>query len=148
MEGILDSSLHESHGSHGEEYVKIHLASTGKRLANYIIDIVISYIILILALFISDAISIYGGRQELIMFFLVFMIPAYYVTMEATLGKTVGKFITRTKVVTVDGAKPSFGQILGRTVSRIIPFERFSFFGSEPVGWHDSLPGTRVIDDK
>lgn len=81
----------------------------------------------------------YGTLFSLASFFF------YYFVMELAFGRTVGKFITGTKVVRADGSHPSAGQIVGRTLSRIIPFEAFSFFSSPCVGWHDSLSGTRVI---
>lgn len=71
---------------------------------------------------------------------------AYYTLMEALFQRTVGKFVTGTMVISDDGSRPSAGQILGRSFSRFIPFEHFSFLGGkEPRGWHDSLAGTRVI---
>jgi hypothetical protein len=42
--------------------------------------------------------------------------------------------------------QPTLPHLLGRTFSRIIPFEPFSFLDkNHPVGWHDSLSGTRVV---
>jgi uncharacterized RDD family membrane protein YckC len=49
--------------------------------------------------------------------------------MEASTGKTVGKYVTGTQVLTEDGEQPSVGTIFIRTLCRIIPFEPFSFFG-------------------
>ena len=77
------------------------------------------------------------------------MALGYFVVMEAMFQRTLGKFLTGTKVVAQDGGRPSFGQILGRSCARFIPFEAFSFLGGKhPVGWHDSLSGTRVVDAK
>lgn len=71
---------------------------------------------------------------------------SYYILMEALFQRTIAKFITNTKVVRDDGAPPNFGQIVGRSFARLIPFEAFSFLGGQnPVGWHDSLSGTRVV---
>ena len=70
---------------------------------------------------------------------------SYYAILESTTGRTLGKLITGTKVVDENGGPPSFGQVLGRTLCRCIPFEPFSFFSSDAVGWHDSLANTRVI---
>lgn len=69
---------------------------------------------------------------------------AYYVLFEAIFGRTPGKLITGTRVVTLDGAKPGFGQIIGRSFARLVPFEPFSFLGSRG-GWHDRWSGTRVV---
>ena len=69
----------------------------------------------------------------------------YYVVMEAVFQRTVGKLLTGTVVVNESGGRPSFGQIVGRSFARWIPFEAFSFLSKNPVGWHDSLAKTRVI---
>lgn len=69
----------------------------------------------------------------------------YYLFFEGLFQATPGKFITRTRVVDLDGNKPSFVSILGRTLSRFVPFEPFSFFSSTQDGWHDRWSGTRVV---
>jgi uncharacterized RDD family membrane protein YckC len=73
------------------------------------------------------------------------VITSYYALSEALFGRTLGKLVTRTWVVNESGGKPTFAQILGRSAARSIPFEPFSFFGTEPTGWHDRLSGTRVV---
>lgn len=73
----------------------------------------------------------------------------YFVGMESLFQRTFGKFVTGTKVVNADGGAPSFKQILGRTLARAIPLEALSFLvGHRPIGWHDSLSGTRVINTR
>jgi len=69
----------------------------------------------------------------------------YYAGFEAAFGKTPGKMLVGTRVVTTTGGEPSFGQCLGRTFARCVPFEPFSFFGANAVGWHDRWTNTRVI---
>ncbi|MEM8888193.1 MAG: RDD family protein [Bacteroidota bacterium] len=69
----------------------------------------------------------------------------YYAFFEAMFQKTPGKFLTRTKVVTVDGGKPAAKEIFIRSISRYVPFEAFSFLSSDAVGWHDYWSRTRVI---
>ena len=71
----------------------------------------------------------------------------YYIPMESIFGFTVGKLVTGTRVVTEDGGKPRWGQIIGRTFARFIPFEPFSllFSSDERRGWHDSLPKLYVV---
>lgn len=80
-------------------------------------------------------------------FFLgLFVAYMYYFLLEVACQKTIGKMLTGTKVVSMDGSRPTIGQFAGRAAARFIPFEAFSFLGSqEPRGWHDSLTGTRVI---
>ena len=69
----------------------------------------------------------------------------YYIVMEHSMGATVGKMVTGTRVVSQDGGKPTLGQIVGRSFARLIPFEVFSFLGSGPGGWHDTMSKTRVV---
>ena len=72
---------------------------------------------------------------------------SYYLLFEGVWGKTPAKFLTKTKVITKEGHKPSLGNIFVRTLCRFIPFDAFSFLSSNPVGWHDSLPKTLVVDE-
>ncbi len=67
----------------------------------------------------------------------------YYVVFEALWGRTPGKFIFGTVVVNEVGARPSLGQVFGRTFCRFIPFEVFSVLPGR--GWHDSIPRTYVV---
>ncbi|HWB33836.1 MAG TPA: RDD family protein [Candidatus Paceibacterota bacterium] len=70
----------------------------------------------------------------------------YYVLFESIWQRTLGKWITNTKVVKLDGTKPGFWRIVGRSLLRLVPFEAFSFvFGEHPFGWHDRLSGTMVV---
>jgi uncharacterized RDD family membrane protein YckC len=69
----------------------------------------------------------------------------YYVPFEALTGRTLGKLITGTCVVTDSGQPPRVEQILGRTLCRLIPLEAFTFFSSSRVGLHDRLSNTRVV---
>ncbi|WP_349663302.1 RDD family protein [Cellulophaga lytica] len=47
--------------------------------------------------------------------------------MEIKFQKTIGKFVTKTKVVKMNGEKPTDGDIMTRTFCRLIPFDRLSF---------------------
>ena len=77
------------------------------------------------------------------------ILALYFIVMEGIFGVTIGKLLTGTRVVNAKGGKPSFGQIVGRSFARMIPFEPFSFlFGDNTTGWHDSLSGTRVIRNR
>ncbi|MFM7319451.1 MAG: RDD family protein, partial [bacterium] len=66
--------------------------------------------------------------------------------LETATGRTFGKWITGTIVIHEDNDKPDFGQIIVRTICRMIPFEVFSFLGGNPQGWHDRFSRTKVVD--
>ncbi len=136
-------------------------ADKGKRFLNYILDSILSTILLYVGLFLlggtlalfsdstGDA-NLFEGVLFAVLYLLSLLLPvAYYVFFEHySNGKTLGKIITKTRVVRKDGSKPSFGQIVGRSFARLIPFEAFSVLGSDKgIGWHDSLSGTVVIED-
>lgn len=71
----------------------------------------------------------------------------YYFLMEKFLdGRTVGKYITGTKAISVDGTRPTTEQYVYRNLARLVPFDALSFFGVN--GWHDSWSNTRVINVK
>ena len=44
-----------------------------------------------------------------------------------------------------DGSKPDGKAIFRRTVSRLIPFEFFTFLGANSRGWHDVISNTYVV---
>lgn len=135
---ILDLPIDDEES---EKQVLKNLAGGGKRFANFIVDNITFYgAIMILTLVANEVFLEY----PLLFYWFWF---AYYWGMEALTGKTVGKFITRTRVVKLDGSRPSGVNILGRTLCRIIPFEAFSFLGTPGKGWHDSIPKIYVINE-
>ncbi len=136
----------------------MRLATQGKRFLTYIIDTIVMYMINFgIGLVAGIALAANGdmtpekmaGINLGLTLFGVFMSFLYYVVMEASTGRTIGKFVMGTRVVNESGGPASVGQVLGRSLCRFIPFEPFSFlFGGNtkfPVGWHDSLPKTRVV---
>ena len=72
---------------------------------------------------------------------------AYYGLFETLALHTPGKFITNTRVVMRDGSKPGNTTILIRTLCRQIPLEALSFFFMPPMGFHDILSKTLVVDN-
>jgi len=132
-----------------EEPGPTELASRGQRFVNLLIDLVGYFafaIVLgvVLAIvyppFVESESSALGDYA-----FGFVVITAYYGLCELIFGRTLGKLVTRTWVVDEAGGRPTFWQILGRSAARSIPFEPFSFFGREPIGWHDRLSETRVV---
>lgn len=135
------------------------LVSPGKRFANYVVDTIVFYILIFIiaafAGFLAGFLGIDGlliwisnmGPGEELLFNLV-ILYMYPTIMEILTQRTLGKYITGTKVVMEDGSKPDLGTILLRSLCRFIPFDVFSFFGEKSRGWHDSLSKTYVVDAK
>jgi uncharacterized RDD family membrane protein YckC len=67
--------------------------------------------------------------------------------MEQHFGKTIGKYITRTKVVSTTGLPLTQSQCIQRTLCRIIPFNTFSGILFNGNFWHDSISKTMVVED-
>lgn len=133
-----------------ETFLEVIPASKGIRLINLIIDY-FAYVILsslflafVSAVFGTPAITYIESIPEIIFGSAVILI--YYVVFEGLTGRTIGKFITRTKVVNDKGEKATFAQILTRSCIRLITLEALTFLGPKGRGWHDSLPNTYVVD--
>ncbi len=77
--------------------------------------------------------------------FAAVLFSLYYTPLEALTGRTLGKLITGTKVVSEDGGAASFARILGRTLCRLVPLDPISFLGVDARGWHDRWSKTRVV---
>lgn len=127
-------------------------ASTGQRILNYVVDLVAFYIIIFVFAMGYSMIAAFSGNQEMVegldspwvSVISVLILLSYYFILESLTGRTVGKLVTRTKVVMADGSKLTSKAVLQRTLSRLIPFEAFTFFGSGP-GLHDRLANTWVV---
>jgi len=122
------------------------VAGNWRRFGTYIIDLICYFVvmfgvgIIIGVLYGADGAEQLGLIVNLISFL---VLVGYYVFFEGLFGRTPGKFVCGTRVVDRNGNPPSFGQILGRSAARLIPFEPLSFFTAR--GWHDGLSGTWVI---
>lgn len=130
----------------GEVVDEVLDASTGQRLANFFVDSMVSTFLsggmgaVMAAL---DAAELAGGLTG--MAFSVLLGATYYAVQEGVTGRTIGKYITGTKVVTEDGGRPGWGAVIGRSFARFVPFEPFSFLGGDGRGWHDTWTSTRVV---
>jgi uncharacterized RDD family membrane protein YckC len=117
-----------------------------RRLSNFIIDRITAHLLglvfIVTAYFVSEAFFGILYAVGIIVFL------GYHLICESLFQKTLGKVITKTKVVDREGNKPTFLRILGRSLARYIPFEPLSYLiGKHPMGWHDSLSKTLVVPD-
>ncbi|EMY3585014.1 RDD family protein [Flavobacterium psychrophilum] len=126
-----------------------NIANSTLRSINFIIDIVAIFLIYrSTAYVIQKLLNIISIREILFLnrttVFIVFIL--YFILAENMFQKTLGKIITKTKVVNLDGEKPNFVDITIRTFSRLIPFDGISYLYSIS-GFHDKLSKTIVIKD-
>ena len=138
--------------------VQNNKATRGVRFANYLIDAVVFYVLIFFFGVFLGILSAIGIDAPLQFFLYLNEIPAfdylftsilyfiYIFSIEyLTKGKSIGKFITKTQVVSIDGTMPTQKDFLIRNISRLVPFEAFSFLiGND--GWHDSWSDTRVVN--
>ncbi len=131
-----------------KQIVDSNVVGSGIRFLNYIIDFLVVYLIIIvifiiLGIFIiSSADDIIASIFTLIITFGAFL--SYYAFMEIKFQKTVGKFITKTKVVKINGEKPNTSDIITRSLCRLIPIDGISYLFVKN-GIHDYLSKTKVI---
>lgn len=98
-----------------------NVASIGDRMFGYLIDsaVILLYAILVILLLVSLDLDM-GDTWAL---YLLVSLPAflYYVLLETFLdGRTLGKIAMKTRVVKLDGSKPSFANYFVRWILRIV----------------------------
>ncbi|MFV8368502.1 RDD family protein [Flavobacterium sp. LB2R40] len=132
------------------------LASKSQRFLNFIIDVLIVYIIGIsigtTVIIIGDLTHSYEASNwvtslsliEKVFFGLVILF-FYYAFTEMYFSRTFAKYFTKTIVVRIDGSKPATKNFMIRTVSRLNPMDPFSFLGKAERGLHDTLSATYVV---
>jgi|HubBroStandDraft_6_1064221.scaffolds.fasta_scaffold572690_2 uncharacterized RDD family membrane protein YckC len=127
-------------------------ADGGKRLANYIVDLISFYLFIILLL--RFLVLAFGPLQLdfdglTLRFLSVVLYIFFYGAFESiTGGKTPGKYLTGTRAVKPDGTRITWDVAFTRSLSRIVPFEPFSALGSPAYPWHDRWAKTYVIDER
>jgi len=123
------------------------LATSNRRLWNSVLDAIFYYIFSFILIFIIAFAGyskvVLGGIKPFIFSYILFL--AYYLVNEGIFGRTPAKYITKTKVVDIQGNKPSFKKILLRTILRFVPFEALTFLRKYPYGLHDSVSKTLVV---
>ena len=152
MEDVLDISE--------MNHVKKHpIASRDLRFINHIIDgfitlgISVFIAIVLFYLFSSDSNLFFNSEEGSFRIFSYVIVGLttiiYYITSESFLyGKTIGKFVTGTRAVTLDNQKMDLGTTINTSFYRLVPFNAWSFIGGRPMGWHDDWSSTKVILDK
>jgi uncharacterized RDD family membrane protein YckC len=136
------------------QVVEKNKASKGKRLANYLIDLILFYLVFTVVVLIIGALSgdfegsmmrlentsrLVDTLQTMGAYFVFTFLLEY-----ATKGRSIGKYVTGTAVVKTDGTPLTVTDYLLRNLYRIVPFDALSFFGNS--GWHDSWSSTRVVN--
>jgi len=110
------------------------------RLYNFLIDSIIFFIIVFVF---SKLLKEYVERQNL-KYLMILLYYLYYFILELTIGQTIGKMATKTRVVNIDNSEnPNFTRIFIRTISRLIPIDFLSYLFLSN-GIHDFLSKTEL----
>ena len=119
---------------------------TWRRFFNFFIDSFFAQLLSALFLIIESTlfnINVYPVADNMLTFFFGFFI--YYFLLELIFQRTIGKYITKTKVEFVEANNKTL-QIFIRTLMRFIPLEPLSiFFFNDDSMWHDRVSKTRVV---
>ncbi|QES90184.1 RDD family protein [Rhizosphaericola mali] len=122
------------------------VVGVGTRVLNFLVD---TTIILILTYIINKVNTFYVSFWHFrgFAFWKIFsaVLVVYYVLGEGIFGKSLGKKMTYTIIVKKDGGAASFGQILIRSLVRLIPID-FMFIPFTDRTLHDILSNTYIIE--
>lgn len=131
-------------------------ASAGQRFLNFVIDLIAIYMLMAILGVLMGIITALtgnvngfggGGLTQLIFLFLYFSVFfLYYTLLEGTKGKSLGKLITKTRVLSIEGERITYGKAFVRTLIRFLPFEFISGFSGTTM-WHDQWTYTMLIKD-
>lgn len=133
-------------------------ASSGQRFTNYLIDLVLFYLLffalgIVIALISPSAIdSLTEDSAGFGLFDRIISLICYALYMGLVegifKGKSLGKLLSGTRAVNLDGSKISFSKAFARGFSRAVPFCVFSALGTPCNPWQDKWTDTMVIDEK
>ena len=120
-----------------EKYKNLNLANEEERGENLIIDFIISSIFGLVIAFLTF--------KNFTVAFLIYLLVRfiYYLGFESLLGRTPGKYQTKTKVVNIIGEKPTLVQLIKRNLGRFVSI--LSGISDDERAIHDNLSNTFVI---
>ncbi|MFV0419634.1 MAG: RDD family protein [Dysgonomonas sp.] len=125
--------------------IENNTVSSGIRFINFIID---SFAWLIIVSILTLPFKANNNMEMLFVSLLLLITNVlYYLIFEITTRKTLGKIVTKTRVVNYSGEEASNGDIVIRTLMRLVPFDCISYLFTRN-GIHDMLSKTKVIKDK
>lgn len=129
-------------------------ATSELRFVNYIVDLLCFYAVMV-GFFFLIALTAYGpnvfqaieNMSDISDFVLLHVLYGLYMLAVEGLfkGKTLGKLITRTRVVRLHTTTFGWRDAIGRGLIRMIPLEYFTAFTGSP--FHDQWTNTRVIKE-
>ena len=135
-----------------DEAVDLFRASRTRRVLNYVVDTIAFYAC---TFFVSAVLGFYLGLagfdvERLFSGALPYLLSVsiyflFYGFFEGVFGRSPGKWLTRTEVVDLDGARPSFAHVLARTFARFLPLAPI-WLALHGIALHDRVTSTRVVE--
>ena len=127
-------------------------ASTGKRFANSIIDLIVFYIaflgvLMVIEIFKPGLFEGIDGLADRLITMVCYALLMWFIEAISH-GKSLGKLITGTKAVNPDGTDIDFQKAFVRNIVRAIPFNGLSALGNPCNPWQDRWTNTIVIDEQ
>lgn len=127
----------------------------GPRFGHFIIDLICFQIVMYIVNYLFELLIHLTNTQIAINLtialisniVLLLIYPALCFFCEYKWQKTPGKFLTKTIVINEYGNKPELGQLILRSLIRIVPFEPFSCLDTNSYGWHDRWATTFVVKE-
>ncbi len=120
----------------------------GTRVLNFLVDILLIFGLSYAAYSVWEFYAYYWHIIYFPFYYFFFaIIFLYYLFFESIFRRTPGKWLTFTKVVNNTGGKPSFPQIILRSLIRLlllIDWLAFPFLNEKAL--HDYLSGTEVVE--
>ncbi len=127
-------------------------ASSGKRLANHLIDATVFYVALFCGAILIEIFSpgFLDGINDLVGRLIGMACYALFIFFIEAIshGKSIGKLITGTKAVNLDGTEMDVSKTFLRNIARAVPFNEFSALGTPCEPWHDRWSDTIVVEEK
>jgi uncharacterized RDD family membrane protein YckC len=149
-EPLIEDAPNPTAALSGDEAVELEPAppvpaSLGRRFGNFVLDFTALGVLETTLGSLTEALEL---QVDIELGELVLALMSCYVLPEWLFGRTLGKLVTGTKVVSLDRGRPSFLRIVSRTLVRFVPFEPFSFVFGDLTGWHDDWSRTRVVQSR
>lgn len=150
---VIPIVANESNAHQYSEYAAEYAYARMERFGEYFID---GIAISVMNATIAGIFYIYLSNYVLYCILILAIYGYYFLFENYGNGKTIGKEILHTRVVNLDGSKPTVKAIAIRTLCRFIPFEIFSFlWGGKwkenhnvSGNWHDAISRTYVVKEK
>lgn len=122
--------------------VQIRTANAGTRIVHQLTDRFLILGAALVSFIVMAGVPILG---VIMLLSLLLLAPVYYVLTEHYFQQTLGKMITGSVVINEFAERPAIGSCIVRTIVRVVPFEPWSFLGTNNRGWHDEWSNTWVV---